>query len=108
MNLIDRAISLVTLASLFVLGPAFGRAILFRWERRQTWSQSKQHMALGLSTMIALTGLLLVYGVVWKMSPRTVAWYSWIATDLPISGNVDVTGSVSAEISEPLHVKVDQ
>jgi hypothetical protein len=42
--------------------------------------------------MIALTALIVTYGVIWKANPRMVAWYSWI-NSIPIDGNV------SAEVS---------
>src|SRR3954453_2758304 len=103
----ERAISLITLLSLFVLGPPFGRAILLWGDARQTKSQPVQHILLGASTMAAMILMIAVYGAIWKVRPSSVAWYGWMATDLPIAGNVDVTGSVSADISEPLRVRVE-
>jgi hypothetical protein len=50
--------------------------------------------------MVALTGLIVIYGVIWKANPRMVAWYSWISS-IPIDGNVsaDVSGTVGADVS---------
>jgi hypothetical protein len=105
--MIDHAVSAITLISLFVLGPAFGRAILLRWDNRGARSQAAQHVALGVATMLAISAMVGVYGAVWSARPSAIAWYGWLSTDIPISGNVDVTGSVSADISEPLRVKVE-
>ena len=105
MRFLHNALTLITLLSLFVLGPAIGRALLMRVDRRQRWSQSVQHIALGVSTMIALTGMILIYGALWKLSPKSVAWYDWIE-EVPVTGNVDVTGTV--EVQEPLRVTVDR
>ena len=106
MALFYHAVSIITLLSLFYLGPAFGRAILMRLDRRQNWSQSAQHVALGLATMVALTGMIAVYGAIWKVSPKSVAWYSWI-DEVPITGSVDIS-SGTVEVQEPLRVRVDQ
>lgn len=105
--MIDHAVSAITLISLFVLGPAFGRAILLRWDNRRTRSQAAQHVALGLATMLSISVMIGVYGAIWSARPRSVAWYGWLSTDIPINGNVDVTGSVSADISEPLRVRIE-
>lgn len=105
MGFVYHALSLVTLLSLFYLGPALGRAMLTRLDRRQRWSQSTQHIALGLSTMIALTGMILVYGAVWKISPKSVAWYAWIE-EIPITGSVEVSGG-TVDVQEPLKVQID-
>ena len=106
MRLLYHALSLISLLSLFYLGPAFGRAMLMRLDKRQRWSQSTQHIALGLSTMIALTGMILVYGLVWKISPKSVAWYAWVDQAIPIVGDVEVNGTVN--VQEPLRVQIDQ
>jgi hypothetical protein len=37
--------------------------------------------------MIAVTGMILVYGALWKLSPKSVAWYTWIK-EVPVAGNV--------------------
>jgi hypothetical protein len=55
--------------------------------------------------MIALAALILVYGALWKLSPKSVAWYTWIER-VPISGDVEVTGSV--DVQEPLKVQIEQ
>jgi hypothetical protein len=106
MNILYHALSIITLLSLFYLGPAFGRAMLMRVDKRQSWSQSIQHIALGLSTMIALTGMILIYGVVWKLSPRSVTWYAFI-DEVTITGSVDVTGG-TVDVQEPLRVQIDR
>jgi hypothetical protein len=45
--------------------------------------------------MIAMTGLVIVYGLVWKANPKMVVWYSWIYS-IPIQGdvNAEVSGYV--------------
>jgi len=45
--------------------------------------------------MVALTGLIVVYGIIWKANPKMVAWYSWIYS-MPINGdvNAEVSGHV--------------
>jgi uncharacterized membrane protein YbhN (UPF0104 family) len=98
-------VSFATLISLFVLGPAFGRAILIRISRRREWSDSTQHIALGLCTMSAIIGMLFVYGLIWKANPRLASWYMWIE-ELPVYGTVDVGGSVVIA-NEPLKVEVE-
>jgi hypothetical protein len=105
MRFVYHALSLVTLLSLCYLGPALGRAMLMRLDRRQRWSQPAQHIALGLTTMIALTGMILIYGALWKLSPRSVAWYDFIQ-EVPVTGNVEVTGTV--DVQEPLKVQIDR
>jgi hypothetical protein len=101
------AASLLTLISLFILGPAFGRAILLTIDKRQTWPQSKQHVALGLCMMAALAVLIGIYGVVWKISPRSVVWYTWLSS-VPIDGSVSIPEGVSVDIShEPVRVTVE-
>jgi hypothetical protein len=76
-----------------------------RIEARQEWSQSTQHLALGLCTMSAVAAMVLVYGALWKLSPSSVAWYDWIH-EVPVAGSVEVTGAV--DVQEPLRVTVDQ
>jgi hypothetical protein len=122
MKLFAHISSLLTLLSLFILGPALGRALLLWWDGQRKRTLPSQHMALGISTMITMAALLIFYGTVWKANPRLVAWYSWIDTELPISGDVEVTGgsvevtgsvdvsgSVDANVTnEPLKVEVDR
>jgi hypothetical protein len=122
MNLFAHISSLITLVSLFILGPALGRALLLWWDKHRERSLPSQHIALGFSTMIVVAALLVFYGVVWKTNPRLVAWYSWINTEIPtsgdvevsrgsvdVSGNVEVSGSVDANVTnEPLRVEVDR
>jgi hypothetical protein len=52
-----------------------------------------------VSTMIALTALIAVYGVVWKANPRLIAWYAWISPEIPIQGSVDIHEPLKVEIS---------
>ena len=99
MGFLDNALTLITLLSLFLLGPALGRALVARFENWQDWSLPMQHLAVGLCTMIAVTGMVLVYGALWKLSPKSVAWYTWIH-EVPVAGNVNVTGPV--EVRQPL------
>ena len=47
------AATLITLLSLFILGPALGRAWMTRIDGSQGWSVPTQHFVLGLFTMIA-------------------------------------------------------
>ena len=97
MELLERISSLVTLLSLFIVAPALGRALLLWWDRTQR-SLPSQHIALAVSTMIALTALIAVYGVVWKANPKLIGWYAWISPEIPIEGSVD--------IQEPLRVEI--
>jgi len=45
--------------------------------------------------MIAITGLIVIYGFIWNANPKMVAWYSWIYS-IPIEGdvNAEVSGYV--------------
>jgi hypothetical protein len=92
MSFLDNALTLITLASLFLLGPALGRALVscFNW---QNWSLPIQHLAVGICTMIAVVGMVFAYGALWKLSPKSVAWYGWVQ-EVPVIGNVSVTGPV--------------
>jgi hypothetical protein len=69
MDLVERISSLVTLLSLFIVGPALGKALLLWWDERTQRSLPSQHIALTVSTMIAFTALIAVYGVIWKANP---------------------------------------
>jgi len=91
MSMLDNALSLITLLSLFLLGPAFGRALVACVPNWQDWSLPIQHLVVGICTMIAVTGMILAYGELWKFSPKSVAWYNWIQ-EVPVAGNVNVTG----------------
>ncbi len=98
-------VSLATLISLFVLGPAFGRAILLRVSKRKRLVlHSTQHVALGFCTMTAIFGMLVLYGLLWKANPKLALWYDWMA-DVPISGSVTVDGGVEVT-NEPLKVEI--
>jgi hypothetical protein len=104
MSLFERISSLVTFVSLFILGPAFGRALVLWWDKRKERSLASQHIALAISTMIALTILLVIYGFAWNVNHRAVVWYAWMGSGLPtntdvsgsieVSGNTNVSGSV--------------
>ena len=78
---------------LFVLGPALGRALLLWWDKQRERSLPSQHVALAACTMIAVTGLIVGYGLIWQANP--IAWYSWMYS-MPIYGdiNADVNGHV--------------
>ena len=91
MSIFDNALTLITLLSLFLLGPALGRAMVACLHGWQDWSLPVQHLAVGICTMIAVTGMVLAYGALWKLSPRSVAWYSWIQ-QVPVAGTVNITG----------------
>jgi hypothetical protein len=95
MELVEHIFSLVSLVSLFILGPAFGRALLLWWDKQHERSLPSQHVALAACTMIAITGLIVGYGLIWQANPRLIAWYSWIYS-IPINGdiNAEVSGRV--------------
>jgi hypothetical protein len=122
-TLFDRILSLTTLLSIFILGPPLGRAMWLWWDQKPDRSPAAQHIALSISTMTVITRLLIVYGGLWKLNPRMVAWYAWIDRSLPISGDVEVSsgtvevsgtaevssGTVDATISnEPLDVRISR
>ena len=92
LRLVEHILSIVTLLSLFILGPALGRALLLWWDARRARALPSQHIALAACTMVALTGLVILYGVIWKANPKMVAWYSWI-------NSIPIEGSVSADVS---------
>ena len=92
MRLVEHIFSIITLLSLFILGPAFGRALLYWWNARREKPLPSQHIALAACMMVALTGLIILYGVIWKANPRMVAWFSWI-------NSIPIEGSFSAEVS---------
>ena len=77
MKMLPYFTSLATLISLFVFGPALGRAI---FPRGSLLVQS-------LGKMIAITGLLFLYGLVWTVNPTFVSWYAWLS-EIPISGGI--------------------
>jgi hypothetical protein len=98
MSFIDNALTLMTLASLFILGPAIGRAVVscFEWPN---WSLPIQHLIVGICTMFAVSGMIMAYGFLWERSPMTVAWYSWIQ-EVPTVGKARLTAPV--EVRQPL------
>ena len=91
MSILDNALTLITLLSLFLLGPALGRALVACFPGWQDWSLPIQHLVVGICTMIAVTCMVVAYGALWKVSPKSVAWYGWIQEG-PVAGNVNVTG----------------
>jgi hypothetical protein len=91
------AVTLITLLSLFILGPALGRALFTRINGSQDWSVPCQHVAVGLFTMIVMVGMILVYGALRKLSPKSVAWYTWVE-EVPVRGSVGVTGPVDVRL----------
>jgi hypothetical protein len=93
MDFLNNALTLITLLSLFLLGPTLGRALVACFDSGHNWSLPIQHLAVGICTMIAVTGMILVYGALWKLNPKSVAWYTWIQ-EVPVAGNVNVTGPV--------------
>jgi hypothetical protein len=95
MELVEHIFSWVSLVSLFILGPAAGRALLLWWDKRRERSLPSQHIALAACMMVAITGLIVIYGVIWQANPKLIAWYSWIYS-IPIEGdvNAEVSGSV--------------
>jgi hypothetical protein len=86
MTFIDSALTLITLASLFILGPALGHAVVscFNWQKLPV---PVQHLIVGLCTMAAVSGMIFAYGFVWERSPKSVAWYSWIQ-EAAVAGRV--------------------
>jgi len=50
MDVLERVFSLASLISLFILGPAFGRALLLWWDKRRERSLPSQHVALAVCT----------------------------------------------------------
>lgn len=97
MNFLDSALSLITLASLFIIGPAVGYAVVscFNW---QNWPVPIQHLVLGICTMVAVSAMMLAYGILWERRPTSAAWYGWIQ-ELPPAGKLRQTGPV--EIRQP-------
>jgi hypothetical protein len=89
MSILDNALSLITLLSLFLLGPALGRALVACVPGWQDWPLAIQHLVVGICTMIAVAAMVLAYGELWKFSPTSVAWYNWIQ-EVPVAGNVNV------------------
>ena len=76
-RMLDSALTLISLASLFIIGPAVGYAMVscFNW---QNWAVPIQHLAVGICTMVAVSGMILAYGLLWERSPTSVAWYGWL------------------------------
>jgi hypothetical protein len=96
--MLDHFISLVTLISLVILGPALGKA---------TFRNPKGPIVRAVSTMLGVTFLLAVYGLIWTVRPRSIAWYTWLA-NMPVNGSVDVSGSIATDVSEPLRVQIER
>jgi hypothetical protein len=72
-------LTIATLVSLFVLGPAFGRAMFPRGSQ----------LAQAVGKMIAVGGLLFLYGVIWMANPSLISWYTWLA-EVPINGSINI------------------
>jgi hypothetical protein len=77
MSFFDNASTSITLASLFIVGPAVGHALVscFDW---QSWRAPIQHLTVSLCTMAAVSGMILTYGYLCELRPASVAWYSLI------------------------------
>jgi uncharacterized membrane protein len=77
MSFLDSALTLITLASLFIIGPAVGHALVscLDW---QSWRVPIQHLIAGFCTMVAVSGMIFAYGFLWERSPKSVAWYNMI------------------------------
>jgi hypothetical protein len=95
MSFLDYALTLITLASLFILGPALGHAVVscFNW---QSWSVPIQHLVVGLSTMAAVSTMIFAYGFLWERSPTVVAWYGWVQ---------DVTVASKGKLPGPVEIR---
>lgn len=98
MSFLDSALTLITLASLFILGPAVGYAVVscFNW---QNWAVPIQHFAVGISTMVAVSAMIMAYGFLWERSPTSVAWYGWIEQPQP-AGKLRQTAPV--DVRQPV------
>jgi hypothetical protein len=79
MKMLPYLTSIATLISVFVLGPALGRAI---------FPQGGQ-LARSVGKMIAIVGLLFLYGIIWTANPSLVSWYTWLA-EVPINGSINI------------------
>jgi methionine synthase II (cobalamin-independent) len=55
--------------------------------------------------MIVVAGMIVLYGALWKLSPKSVAWYTWIE-EVPMKGSVGVTGPV--DIRQPSRGKLER
>lgn len=113
MTLVDRILSLVTLLSLFIVTPTLGKAIVIWWGKERLKSTLSQQLAIALSTMMTIVLLTSVYGVPWKIYPKSVVWFGWINRDLPIAGDVGIEGEVevSGKVdigNEPLSVQIEK
>jgi hypothetical protein len=82
MRAFDYFTSWAALASLFLLGPALGG---------QLFPRAKSPIARAACTLIGISVLLALYGVVWHARPQSVEWYSWL-------------GGIPVDIPQPLDV----
>jgi len=58
--------------------------------------------------MAAVSAMVFAYGVLWKLSAKSVAWYDFIQ-DVPVTGSVEVTGGyLEVGVQEPVRVTVDR
>jgi hypothetical protein len=96
--MLDSALTLITLASLFIIGPAVGYAVVscLNW---QNWAVPIQHLAVGICTMVAVSGMILAYGLLWERSPTSVAWYGWIQELQPA---VKLRQTTPTEVRQPM------
>lgn len=96
--MLDSALTLITLGSLFIIGPAVGYAAVscFNW---QNWAVPIQHLAVGIFTMAAVSGMILAYGYLWEQSPTSVAWYGWIQELQPA---VKLRQTTPTEVRQPM------
>jgi hypothetical protein len=92
MSFLDSALTLITLASLFIIGPAVGHAMVscFDW---QSWRVPIQHLIVGFCTMAAVSGMILAYGFLWERNPKSVAWYNLIH-EMTMTGRAPLTAPV--------------
>jgi hypothetical protein len=97
-RMLDSALTLITLASPFIIGPAVGYAMVscFKW---QNWAVPIQHPAVGICTMVAVSEMILAYGLLWERSPTSVAWYGWLQ-ELQPAIKLRQTGPM--EVRQPL------
>jgi hypothetical protein len=70
MDFLNNALTLITLLSLFLLGPTLGRALVACFDSWHNRSLPIQHLAVGICTMIAVTGMILVYGGAMETEPQ--------------------------------------
>ena len=70
MDFLNNALTLITLLSLFLLGPTLGRALVACFDSWHNRSLPIQHLAVGICTMIAVTGMILKNGGAMETEPQ--------------------------------------